>query len=187
MSEQQQVKAEVTFEKVPVEEREALWEMLQVHLRELSQFDPELRARHGSIPYIFFDLYWSDPALRMPFFILCRGERVGLLLVSEGERPSYGYPFRCVEVSEIYVAPAFRRRGIGRRAMEFALSIACERGVPLLWSCYAGNTRALRLYYSFVAACEVSRPGRVVITGMVDGHGCDRKNFRLEPCSGNDI
>jgi len=170
----------VSFRPVPEAERTSLWEMLQVYLRELSAYDARLRPRRGRIPYVFFDFYWSDPEHRFPFFIYWEEKRAGLLLVSEGERPGYGYADRCVELSEIYVAPPYRKRGIGHRAMEFTLRMACDRGRPLLWSCYADNTLALRLYYSFAAARQQCAQWCVRITDMVDSHGCNRKNFRIE-------
>ena len=171
----------VEFRRVSQSERDDLWQMLQVHMGELSQYNPHMRPHRGVFPYASFELYWKHPSQRHAYFILLNGERVGLLFLSEGVWPWYGYSDVCVEVSEVYVAPEFRGRGIGRRAMEFALQWAHKRGRPLLWSSYCNNARALRLYYRFAAACRESGLWRLTINSTVDGFGCDRKNFRIEP------
>jgi len=170
----------ITFRKVPHAQRGELWEMLQVYLRELSAFNKALKPKGNDIPYFRFDLYWRQPAQRFPFFIYSGEERAGFLLLSKGQRTIYGFTGVCVEISEICVTEHFRKQGIGRKALEFALETAEEDGFPLVWSCYVSNVSALRLYYSFASSCQQTGRWHGVITSMTDSHGCDRKNFRLE-------
>lgn len=51
------------------------------------------------------------------------------------------------ELSNLAVAPAFRRQGVGRLLTSFVVSICREIGVSLLWlRVRASNTRAVKFY-----------------------------------------
>jgi predicted acetyltransferase len=65
-----------------------------------------LPASDGRYPY--FDLYWTDPATRYPFWLKDGMANAGFALVDrDGGR---------TEMAEFYVAPEYRGRGIGLRA-----------------------------------------------------------------------
>jgi GNAT superfamily N-acetyltransferase len=63
----------------------------------------------------------------------------------------------CCEIRQLWVAPALRRRGIGRRLIELVETEARQRGCKLLYL-ETFSFQAPRLYQSagYVVACEFS-------------------------------
>jgi GNAT superfamily N-acetyltransferase len=51
-----------------------------------------------------------------------------------------------VYLEDLYVRPAHRRRGIGRRLLEYVAKIAAERGGRMEWSVLTWNELALDVY-----------------------------------------
>ena len=82
--------------------------MFQPCCTELARFpvEPPLpRDEHGSYLYPYFDLYWRE-SVRFPYLLLDGDEVAGFTLVRrDGER---------WDLSEFYVKPEFRGRGLGR-------------------------------------------------------------------------
>jgi predicted acetyltransferase len=74
-----------------------------------AMLDSNLRELGAPRKYPYFESYWSDPA-RYPFVITSGGRTAGFALV---RRLNAGNE---VEMAEFYVAPEFRRAGIGRAA-----------------------------------------------------------------------
>jgi GNAT superfamily N-acetyltransferase len=55
-------------------------------------------------------------------------------------------------VEDIYVAPEFRRRGVGRALLDHLMEVARKEGCGRMqWMVYRGNESAIRLYESFGA------------------------------------
>jgi predicted acetyltransferase len=79
--------------------------MLESNLRELG----------ASTNYPYLESYWSDPA-RYPFVIMSAGRVAGFALV---RRLNAGNE---LEMAELYIAPEFRRIGIGRTAAKALLA-----------------------------------------------------------------
>jgi ribosomal protein S18 acetylase RimI-like enzyme len=118
----------VTVQLVPVRERERddFFAMMRPYMRELDAFDPggaesdedfERRRRRTLDDMEDRELLW----------IVADGERAGLVQVRTEERwldPT----LTVAAISEFYVLPAFRRRGVGRAAVEALLEEHRRRG-----------------------------------------------------------
>jgi predicted acetyltransferase len=90
-------------------ERTAFRAMLDAYLVEdFAQADPE--GLHDPLDFPNFDLYWIEP-WRSPWWLLREDACAGLALVSDRYHPS-GLPVDHGLV-EFYVAPEFRRKGVG--------------------------------------------------------------------------
>ena len=96
----------VTETLVPASEKPLFWRHFQNYLSELSIFVGK-KPVNGEFEYPWFDLYWSEPTERWPFWARLAGDVGGLALVrldnEDGRR----------EISEFYVLPRLRRKGIG--------------------------------------------------------------------------
>jgi predicted acetyltransferase len=102
-----------------------------------SMLESNLRELGAPKTYSYFESYWSDPA-RYPFVIMSGGRMAGFALV---RRLNAGNE---VEMAEFYVAPEFRRVGIGRAAAkalfaefpgEWRISVLDSNAVGVLfWS-----------------------------------------------------
>ena len=78
----------------------------------------------GEVEYPYLDTYWEDPR-RHPYFLMLDQENIGFVLVNDWVLDSeFDAQY---SVAEFYVKPAFRRKGIGQRAMQ------------LLWEQYPGR------------------------------------------------
>lgn len=87
---------------VPPDEKADLAAMLQDYIAEMVQFAPEARAGQA---YPYFDLYWSEPETRFPFWLCVDDARAGFALV---RRDAAG-----MQMAEFFVTRFYRRRGIG--------------------------------------------------------------------------
>ena len=67
-------------------------------------------------PYAYFDLYWSEPETRWPFWLRADGANAGFALVRK-EGPSGR-----TQIAEFYVAPAYRRKGVGLAAARHVIA-----------------------------------------------------------------
>ena len=73
-----------------------------------------------------------------------------------------------LHVSELYVLPEFRSRGVGRKLMDRARAEARERGHAMLyWSVLAKSAGAVRLYESIPNATRYGHNYAVVISKPV--------------------
>src|SRR3954471_12728102 len=90
-------------------ERPEFRTMLDAYLVEdFALSDPE--GKHDPLDFPNFELYWREP-WRSPWWLLSGDAPAGLALVSDRYGPS-GLPVDHGLV-EFYVAPAFRRTGLG--------------------------------------------------------------------------
>jgi len=88
-------------------EKEIITKLLQLYLTELYRFDdisPDPKNEKGEYVYPYLDSYWLEDD-RYPYLFYCGGKLAGFALVRK-ETDYY-------ELSEFYVLPAFRRRGLG--------------------------------------------------------------------------
>jgi predicted acetyltransferase len=94
----------VTIHPIPRADAPLLWTVLQKYLGELSKLggDP---AVSGVFVYRYFDAYWIEPE-RLPFWIKANEEVAGFALVRRCDDGVY-------DMSEFYIKPEYRRRGIG--------------------------------------------------------------------------
>jgi GNAT superfamily N-acetyltransferase len=105
---------------VPASEHDAFFAMLREYMAEMDQFDPDA----AETPFdadLYFDAMLDDMETREFLWILEDGERAGLAIVRTLE--DFPYEERMVAtISEFYVAPPFRRRGVGSAAVEALLA-----------------------------------------------------------------
>ena len=130
------------------ERRAEVERMLATYLRELARFEP------GAAPpephdHPWLPLYWEEPG-RHPFLVVENGEVAGFALV---RRVDAGADVSSV-LAEFYVAPAHRRRGVGRAA---ALEVL--RRFPGSWRVrrLSGNAPAAAFWGRVLA--EAARDG----------------------------
>jgi predicted acetyltransferase len=88
---------------VPQAEKPALAEVMRDYLAEMTT----LTGAPSMAAYPFFDLYWTQPDRRWPYWIRAHGSNAGFALV---RRNTDDVRF---EIAEFFVAPMHRRRGIG--------------------------------------------------------------------------
>ncbi len=89
---------------VPIGEKPALARFVAAYVVEMSAI-VGLPQRDGTYPR--FDLYWSEPDSRWPFWLTADGTRAGFALVRRDEDVGW------TEMAEFFVAPEHRLRGIG--------------------------------------------------------------------------
>jgi ribosomal protein S18 acetylase RimI-like enzyme len=105
------------------------------------------------------------------------GRAVGLAVTELVERPehAYAHPQRYVVVNQLAVAPAWRRRGIGRALMEEVHARAKARGVERVELEVRGwNAGAVRFYEGLgagVGSLRMVRGGSTAGAGRSDGAG----------------
>lgn len=90
---------------VPIEEKSALAAMMQEYIAEMAQFVPGVRVGQ---PYPHFDLYWSEPNSRWPFWQNVDDTNAGFALVQRDEES--------MQIEEFFVVRRYRREGIGLAA-----------------------------------------------------------------------
>jgi predicted acetyltransferase len=91
---------------VPLCEKARFWTEFQNYLSELATFTAQTRSS-SELAYPWFDHYWADSNCRWPFWGKVNGEIAGLALVRRDETDHR------IEMSEFYVRPSRRRRGVG--------------------------------------------------------------------------
>lgn len=97
--------------RVHEEDRAVIGELLDEYLPELARHRERSTGAIDAASYKYLPLYWTDSG-RHAFTIVVEGQLAGFLLVrqvGEGAAP-------VSQVSEFYVRPSFRRRGVGRAA-----------------------------------------------------------------------
>ncbi len=108
----------VTLRPIPVADKPALAAMMRPYLEDHARtVDPE--GRYGPMgDYPHFDLYWTEPE-RRPYWIEADGARAGFVLVNRYSPSGLGCD---AAISEFYVEPPHRRRGLGRQAALAAIA-----------------------------------------------------------------
>lgn len=92
---------------VPLTDKLRLGAMVRDYVTEMAAYAPDADAH---APNAYFDLYWSEPEFRFPFWLKVDGGEAGFALVRR--EPDAGR----TQVAEFFVAPPFRRQGIGLAA-----------------------------------------------------------------------
>jgi predicted acetyltransferase len=87
---------------VPAQERADAAAMLQDYIAEMAQFVPDVQAGQA---YPYFDLYWSEPDTRWPFWLKVDDVNAGFAFV---RRDQAG-----MQMAEFFVASGCRRHGVG--------------------------------------------------------------------------
>jgi ribosomal protein S18 acetylase RimI-like enzyme len=140
-SEAQSHEPEVRFELARVEHADAVIEMM----RSLEGADP------GSTPFdeaqrrAIFDRFVGDSTYGKAWLIVCDEKYVGYVVLTV----SFSFEYRGYDafIDELYIAKEYRRRGIGRQAMEFVEVAAAELGVNAIHlEVTKGNDPAIGLY-----------------------------------------
>ena len=107
----------VELQPVSLEEKPALWELLQEYLgAEPFEGSEQFQDEHGAWKYPHFDSYWEAPT-RHPYFINVGGKRAGFVLVREL------IPGELCSVAEFYVFREHWRKGVGTSAMKLVESL----------------------------------------------------------------
>jgi len=84
-------------------------------------------------------------ALAPAYFIVENGERIGFFVLSLGYSPEHGGTDGFID--DIFILPAHRGRGLGRAALDLAITSARSHGIRvLLLEVEARNDRAYHLY-----------------------------------------
>jgi predicted acetyltransferase len=114
-------------------EKDALDQLLELYLHDLSEMTGADVGPHGRYDYRFLDDYWTEPDLH-PFLIRVDGGLAGLALVASGAPH---------DMAEFFIMRKYRKRGIGTRAARavFAMfpgewqvrQIAANRGATMFW------------------------------------------------------
>jgi predicted acetyltransferase len=92
---------------VPVAEKAALAAMMQGYIAEMAQIIPGVRVGQ---PYPQFDLYWSEPDSRWPFWLKVNDARAGFALVGRDMEAGH------FEMEEFFVVGVHRHHGVGLAA-----------------------------------------------------------------------
>ena len=172
---------EVTLRRATESERPLFAEHFQDYLAELSRLSGARPDRNGVFRYDMYDLYWHDER-RMPFFVECDGQTVGLLLLRElpeHESPTGGLS---LQVAELYVFKPYRRRAIAQQTMRIVAQMARERERPLTWSAYINNGPANALYRSVLSEFDAKDGAWVTERSRgVDRSGLARFYYQMVP------
>ena len=81
------------------------------YIAEMTQFVPDVRAGQA---YPQFDLYWSEPDARWPFWLKLDDDNVGFAFVRRNEAAT--------QMAEFFVAQPYRRHGVGLGAARRLIS-----------------------------------------------------------------
>ena len=102
----------VELHSVTLDEKSALWKLLQEYLgAEPFEGAEKFKDENNNWKYPHFDSYWEQPT-RHPFFIYYQNKKCGFVLVREL------IPGELCSVAEFYVFPENWRKGIGTKAMQ---------------------------------------------------------------------
>lgn len=114
-------------------------------MRALAEQDPEVIPFNESSARAAFHQFLSLPTFGRIWLIFDGAALVGYIILTVG----FSFEFRGHDafIDELYIAPAQRRRGFGRRAMAFVEQQAREMGVNAIHlEVDPGNDSALELY-----------------------------------------
>ena len=114
-------------------------------MRALAEQDPEVIPFNESSARAAFHQFLSLPAFGRIWLLYDGAALVGYIILTVG----FSFEFRGHDafIDELYIAPAQRRRGFGRRSMAFVEQQAHEMGVNAIHlEVDPGNESALELY-----------------------------------------
>ena len=92
-------------------QKQLIFNLLQPYLQELSRFPdqtPDYKDENGFYRYPYLEHYWQEDG-RFPYLLYCETEIAGFALV---RRDGVHW-----EMSEFYVKPGFRRRGLAMKCV----------------------------------------------------------------------
>jgi predicted acetyltransferase len=90
---------------VPVADKATLAAMLRDYIAEMATIIPGVDPEQ---PYAYFDLYWSEPNSRWPFWLVADGAKAGFALLAAATGT--------MRIAEFFVARPYRRQTIGKAA-----------------------------------------------------------------------
>ena len=115
-------------------------------MRGLEDADPEPRPFDEASRRAIFDRFVRDSTYGKAWLIVCDEKCVGYVVLTV----SFSFEYRGYDafIDELYIAKEYRRRGIGRLAMEFVEVAAAELGVNAIHlEVTHGNDPAIGLYH----------------------------------------
>jgi predicted acetyltransferase len=116
-------------------EKSELWNDLQDYIAELAPFDRTL-APHGPYEYPGFDTVWQARSL---FWAKVDGEIAGFAIVHSEDGVT--------EMSDFYIRPAYRRRGIG---VEFARAVIAKFSGRWMLTQYKAKTDSIAFWRTVI-------------------------------------
>ena len=114
-------------------------------MRALEEADPGATPFDEAQRRAIFDRFVRDNTYGKAWLILCDEKYVGYVVLTV----SFSFEYRGYDafIDELYIAEEHRKRGIGRRAMEFVEVAAAELGVNAIHlEVTHGNDPAIGLY-----------------------------------------
>ena len=114
-------------------------------MRALAGQDPEVIPFDESRARAAFHRFLSLPAFGRIWLLYTGADLIGYIILTVG----YSFEFRGHDafIDELYIVPAYRRRGFGRQSMAFVEQEAREMGVNAIHlEVDPGNDSALELY-----------------------------------------
>jgi ribosomal protein S18 acetylase RimI-like enzyme len=132
---------EVRFERAKAEHVDIVVGMM----RGLENSDPEPKPFDEAKRRAIFDGFVRDSTYGKAWLIVCDDRYVGYVVLTV----SFSFEYRGYDafIDELYIAKEYRRRGIGRRAMEFVEVAAAALGVNAIHlEVSHGNDPAIELY-----------------------------------------
>jgi predicted acetyltransferase len=97
----------VSLELVPNAEKAKLAELMRAYIDEM---DAIIRSPKPTVTYPYFDLYWTEPGTRWPYWIRVGGINLGLALVQRYASEEH------FAIEEFFVTRPHRRQGVGLAA-----------------------------------------------------------------------
>jgi ribosomal protein S18 acetylase RimI-like enzyme len=114
-------------------------------MRALEEADPGTTPFDETQRRAIFDRFVRDSTYGKAWLICCDAQYVGYVVLTV----SFSFEYRGYDafIDELYIAKEYRKRGIGRRAMEFVEVAAAELGVNAIHlEVTDGNDPAVGLY-----------------------------------------
>lgn len=109
---------EVKLEKISIESKVKLENLMSLYLHDLSEFADDLKINEeGKFEYDGLKLYFKSEDLN-PYFIKCQGEVAGFVLFNTGKYVPKDIDY---VVHELFILKSFRRMGIGNAAIRSLL------------------------------------------------------------------
>lgn len=82
------------------------------------------------------------------YFIMKDGKVAGYMKLNFADAQTEAYDGDSVEIEKLYVLPAFKRQGLGRKLLDFAETTANQDHAEYLWlGVWSDNDKALAFYH----------------------------------------
>lgn len=127
--------------KVPVWEKEEMRGYFYNYLKELSEFDKNIKFDEFNNPiYKHFSAYWQESS-RYPFYFLVDEKIAGIALFRKLKNKRY-------QIAEFYVLPQYRKNN---NALEFAIALVNLFEGIIEFSCLKYNKKGIRFWSEFAS------------------------------------